>query len=96
MGDVPRAWWDTLTNLNGLAVGKLGIANGSGVIGTPARAFFPGAFAGSRYSAIELPPELLYNFPHIVSVFFEIAPNLFEIRGSVSFLGWRGSSSTMA
>jgi hypothetical protein len=37
-------------------------------------------FASSRYSAIELPPELLYDFPQIVSVFLEILPNLFETR----------------
>jgi hypothetical protein len=36
--------------------------------------------ASSRYSAIELPLELLYDFPQIVSVVLKSPPNLFETR----------------
>jgi hypothetical protein len=46
MGDVPAH--SGTTNLNGLAVGKLGIAGGSGVIRVPARAVF---WQGTRLNA---------------------------------------------
>jgi len=55
-----------------------GSASGSELnVPLPSRFFCVGL---CRYSAIELPPELLYDFPQVVSVVLEITPNLFETR----------------
>jgi hypothetical protein len=73
-----------------------GSASGSELnVPLPSRFFCVGL---CRYSAIELPPELLYDFPQVVSVVLEITPNLFDTRrlGFRFFLGWRGSWSIMA